>query len=490
MSIATLDHDRFAAEARCEDVDSDEALLHAFVTSRDDLAFTKLVTRHASLVMGVCRGALGNEQDAEDAFQATFLVLARKASSLRSAKSLPAWLHKTAHRISLRARANKARRCEQSLEVESMVEDHSTLQRIATDHERSALDEELNRLPDRFRLPLFLCCLEGKSREEAARQLGWSSGSLKGRLERARQLLRRRLILRGVSLSVAVALVTRSQSVAHAAVSPDVIASTVQAGMRYAAGQSPVGYVSPNAHLLANWSLQVMSITSAKFVACAVLVIGALTLGNNWTVMPVAAEGNGSNTIAVEPTNAARPVLTFVALLDDEREDGEEREERKERESDRREGAEGREREQPRREGEPRKEAEGQRREVDRPREGEARREGDRPREAGEPREGGPRREEFRPKTDNEELLYKMILQLRREVAELRNALQSRGGDVRREGSERDQPRREGDQPRREGDQPRRDGDQPRGVGDRPRERDGQRAAPAREGERRDSDKP
>ncbi|MDA1053072.1 MAG: sigma-70 family RNA polymerase sigma factor [Planctomycetota bacterium] len=489
MSIATLDHDRFAAPARREDFDSDEALLHAFVTSRDDLAFAKVVTRHAGLVMGACRRVLGNEQDAEDAFQATFLVLARKASSLRSAKSLPAWLHKTAHRIALRARANKARRREQSLETEIMVEDHSTLQRIATDHERFALDEELNRLPDRFRLPLFLCCLEGKSREEAARQLGWSSGSLKGRLERARQLLRRRLILRGVSLSVAVALVLRSQSVVRAAVPPDVVASTVQAGMRYAAGQSPVGYVSPNAHLLANWSLRVMSITSAKFIACAVLVIGTLTLGNAWTIVPAAADGNGSS-IALEPTNAASPELTFVALLDDEREDGEKREERKP-ESDRREGADGREREQPKREGEPRKEAEGQRREGDRPREGEARREGDRPRETDQRREGEPRREDFRPKTDNEELLYKMILQLRREVAELRNALRSRDGEVRREGGERDQPRREGDQPRREGaDQPRREGDRPRAESDRPRERDGERPAPATEAERRDTDKP
>ncbi len=484
MSLAISDYDRFAAEVSREDVDSDEVLLHAFVTSRDDLAFAKVVTRHASLVMGVCRRVLGNEQDAEDAFQATFLVLARKASSLRSARSLPAWLHKTAHRIALRARANKARRREQSLEAEVMVEDHSTLQRIATEHERSALDEELNRLPDRFRLPLFLCCLEGKSREEAARQLGWSSGSLKGRLERARQLLRRRLILRGVSLSVALALVMRTPSVAHAAVPPDIVASTVQAGMRYAAGQSPVGYVSPNAHLLANWSLQVMSITSAKFVACAFVVIGALTLGNNWIVVPAAAEGNGESIIALEATSAASPDLTFVALFDDEREEAEEREgerresaEEREERGERRESAEGREREGERREGaEERERAEAREREQAARREGEARREGDRPRE--EPREGEPRREEFRPKTDNEEVLYRMILQLRREVAELRGALmRARDGEVRREGGEREPVRRDADQPRREGDRP-------RAETDRPRDRDAERPEPRREGKR------
>lgn len=477
MSIAISDHDRFAAEIRREDVDSDEALLHAFVTSRDDLAFAKLVSRHASLVLAVCRRVLGNEQDAEDAFQAAFLVLARKASSLKNAKSLPAWLHKTAHRISLRARANRTRRREQSLETEPMIEAQSTLQRIATEHERSVLDEEMNRLPDRLRLPLFLCCLEGKSREEAARQLGWSSGSLKGRLERARQLLRRRLILRGVSLSVAVAFVMRSHSVAQASVPSDLVASTVQAGMRYAAGQSPVGYVTPNAYSLANWSLQVMSITSAKFVAFALLAVGTLTLGNNWTVVPAAAEGDGGNAIVLQPTSATTPELTFVALLDDEREDGERREERG-RESER---ADGREREQPRRESAERREAEGPRREGDRPREGEARREGDRPRETDQRREG------FRPQTESEAALYRMIMQLQREVAELRNALRSRDGEVRRESGERDQPRRDVDQPRREGERP-------RGESDRPRERDGERPAPtrdgerSREGERRDSD--
>ncbi|MCA9141982.1 MAG: sigma-70 family RNA polymerase sigma factor [Planctomycetales bacterium] len=439
MSFLTLAHNDLAAQTRHEDSESDEALLDAFVTSRDDLAFAKVVTRHASLVMGVCRRVLGNDQDAEDAFQATFLVLARKANSLKNANSLPAWLHKTSHRISLRARAQRARRREQSLESEFMLEDRTTLQRIAKDHERSALDEELNRLPDRYRLPLFLCCLEGKSREEAARQLGWSSSSLKGRLERARQLLRRRLILRGISLGVAAALVMRSQSVVQAAVRPDLVASTVQAGMRYAAGQSPVGYVSSNAHLLANWSLQTMSITSAKFALCALLVTGTLTLGSQWTVGPASAQGSGSE-IVLQQTNTPSPEITFVALLDDEQPARE------------REGA--REREQPRRE------SEEPRRDGDRPRESETRRDGDRPREADGRREEEPRRDTFKPQTEREEMLYRMIQQLQREVAELRNAVRSRG------------------------DEPRRDGDQPRREGDRPRESDGDRPGASREGER------
>ncbi len=207
-----------------------------------------------------------------------------------------------------------------------------------------------------------------------------------------------------------------------------------------------------------------MSITFAKFVAGVFLTTGALSLGNIGTIDQAVAEGSGSRVSAV-------PELTFVALLDDEREDGEQPEAR-EREGERRESAEGREREQPRRESAERKEAEGERREGDRPREGE------------------PRRDVFRPKTDNEEVLYGMIVQLRREVAELRNALRARGGEVRREGGERDQPRREGEEPRREVERPRGESDRPRAESDRPRERDGDRPAPAREGDRRESEKP
>jgi hypothetical protein len=235
--------------------------------------------------------------------------------------------------------------------------------------------------------------------------------------------------------------------------------------------ESHVKHCSPNFHHFDNWSFPVMSITFAKFVAGVFLTTGALSLGNIGTIDQAVAEGSGSRVSAV-------PELTFVALLDDEREDGEQPEAR-EREGERRESAEGREREQPRRESAERKEAEGERREGDRPREGE------------------PRRDVFRPKTDNEEVLYGMIVQLRREVAELRNALRARGGEVRREGGERDQPRREGEEPRREverprgeSDRPRAESDRPRAESDRPRERDGDRPAPAREGDRRESEKP
>ncbi len=481
MSISALDHDPLVAEHHREwDEVGDDVLLQRFVLNRDEAAFALLVTRHASLVMGVCRRILMHQQDAEDAFQATFLVLARKARAVKRAKSLPAWLHKTAHRLALRSRWNRSRRHEETLETGAMVEAHPSLQKIATDYERSALDEELNRLPERYRLPLFLCCIEGKSREEAARQLGWSSGSLKGRLERARQLLRHRLILRGVSVGVAMALVLPTQSTAQAAVAHAIIVSTVQAGLRYAAHQSPLGYVSGQAHYLANGSLTMMALGKFKIIVYSFLAIGLLATGGSWISIPAVAEG-GVDTIVVESASSSTASTSFVALLDAEREVP--RPERdpnqappRAREKERREGE--------RREGE-RREGDRERREADRPEGDRPRRDVERPdrerpregegvdRERERPREGDRPRPEFRPRNEQEEALFHMILQLQREVAHLRNELQRRDGPPpHRDGAGPFLPRREGDQPRRGDAEPRREVDQPRREVDQPR-RDG-----------------
>jgi len=419
---------------------SDEELLRRFVADRSDLAFAQLVTSYGPLVMAVCRRILGQEQDAEDAFQATFLVLARKAASLRRARSLPAWLHKTAYRIALRAKAVNVRRREQSLEGETMIATE-TLSEFASDHDQLALDEELNRLPEKYRLPLFLCCVEGVSRNEAAGRLGWSLGSLKGRLERGRQLLRRRLMLRGVSLCVALALFIRTQQTAQAAVAPSLVASTVQAGVQYAAGHGVVGYVSQNAISLANGSLHVMSLTTSKVVLCSLMVIGLLTWGTSWLPAPAIAGGDeAEGQIVILQTDAISspdPSTLVTFLADDEgdtprrsaeAEAGTRRSPEAEAGSRRSREAETGVRRSAEAESGPRRSAEG---------------------------DGGRTLEGFRPQTEREAALYRMILGLQREVAELRRSVQSRDGDGRlREG---DAPRR--DSPLRRDADVRRDGD-------------------------------
>src|SRR5207248_2259038 len=171
---------------------SDRELLTRFAVRREEAAFATLVQRHGPLVLGVCRRLLRREQDAEDVFQATFLVLARKAGSVRWRDSVAPWLHAVAHRLALKARAEAVRRRRherQAAEARPAADAGDLSWREAA----AILEEELGRLPERYRAPLLMCCWEGKARDEAARLLGWTVGAVKGRLERGRELLRKRL---------------------------------------------------------------------------------------------------------------------------------------------------------------------------------------------------------------------------------------------------------------------------------------------------------
>src|SRR6266478_1513796 len=152
--------------------------------------------------MGLCRSMLRTEQDAEDAFQATFLVLLKKARSIDKPTSLASWLHGVACRVALRARAQSMRRRQHESSGTDMTP-HVHSAGPPSEESVGLVHEELCHLPERFRLPLIFCCLEGESREAAARRLGWTLASLKGRLERGREMLRARLARRGLVLSTA-----------------------------------------------------------------------------------------------------------------------------------------------------------------------------------------------------------------------------------------------------------------------------------------------
>jgi RNA polymerase sigma factor (sigma-70 family) len=187
----------------------DPALLRRFLTCRDPAAFAALVARHGPMVLRVCERVLGNRHDAEDAFQATFLILARKAAGIRPPGALAAWLHGVAYRVALGARA-VARRRRREVPTPDFDPPDPTPDPLCALTARellSALDEEVQGLPLAYRLPVVLCCLEGRTQEEAARQLGWTAGSVKGRLERARARLHARLVRRGLTLGSALATV-------------------------------------------------------------------------------------------------------------------------------------------------------------------------------------------------------------------------------------------------------------------------------------------
>ncbi len=182
----------------------DVELLERFAARGDGPAFASLVARHGPMVLGVCRGVLRDPHDAEDAFQATFLVLARKAGSLAGVRSLGAWLYRVAYRVALEANARSVRR--RRREARGVEMDAVEDRRREPDADLGpVIHEELRRLPERYRGPIVLCDLEGLTREQAAEQLRWPVGTVSGRLSRARELLRGRLTRRGVSLSGALA---------------------------------------------------------------------------------------------------------------------------------------------------------------------------------------------------------------------------------------------------------------------------------------------
>ena len=176
----------------------DDQLLERFVRLRDETAFEALLHRHGPLVFGVCRKLLYDAHDAEDAFQATFLVLARKAGSVAPRSLLGHWLYGVASRVAARVRQTALRRAR-----EQSGADLSAVPGAAEKEDSDLaplLHEEVRRLPDKYRRPVVLCYLEGMTNEEAAHQLRWPVGTVKGRLSRARALLRARLTRRGLAL--------------------------------------------------------------------------------------------------------------------------------------------------------------------------------------------------------------------------------------------------------------------------------------------------
>ncbi len=222
---------------------SDAALLGRYLSERDEAAFAAIVDRHGPLVLHVCRRVLGDGHDAEDAFQAVFLVLARKAATVRPRGALAAWLHGVARRVALKARSARARRAGVApLPAASADPRPDPLAELSVRELLLIIDEELQRLAEVYRLPVVLCCLEGSSLEEAARQLGWTLGSVKGRLERGRARLHARLLRRGFTLSAALAAAEVSREAASAAAAARLVAVTAHGVALFAAhGTSPSG---------------------------------------------------------------------------------------------------------------------------------------------------------------------------------------------------------------------------------------------------------
>jgi RNA polymerase sigma factor (sigma-70 family) len=215
-------------------VPGDRELLRRFIERRDERAFEALVQAHGPLVLGVCRRVIGNHHDAEEAFQATFMVLARKASSVRPPEMVANWLYGVACRTSLKMRTAIAQRRAKEVQV-TMVPEPKAPQSDRWEDIAPLLDRELSRLPDKYRAAVVSCDIEGRSRSDAARQLGWPEGTLKVRLMQARSILAKRLARQGVVLSVGALAAIVSQNAASAAVPATLMTSTAKAAGALAA---------------------------------------------------------------------------------------------------------------------------------------------------------------------------------------------------------------------------------------------------------------
>jgi RNA polymerase sigma factor (sigma-70 family) len=318
---AVVRHIRKLVTARDDHKLPDDLLLKRFALRQDEAAFAVLVKRHGSMVLSVCRSILHDLHDAEDSFQAAFLLLAQKAPSIRRRQALSGWLYRVAYHVSMRAKVKSART--RLLEKRAVTMPSSDpLLDLSLREVRAMLFEEVDCLAEKYRSPLVLCGLQEKSLEEAARILGLSKGAVKGRLQRGRELLRVRLRRRGLELPIALFTVGFSLNSASGQVSAMLAASTVRAAMRLAAGgHGTAGVVSAEVAALVRGTGMTMFLSKAKIATALVLAVGvaAITLGTVLRQSP-ASDRPATQRSQAEPPRVRRheprPAADAVATIE------------------------------------------------------------------------------------------------------------------------------------------------------------------------------
>lgn len=282
--------------------ESDRDLLDRFVARHDADAFAKLLHRHGPMVLGVCRRILHHDQDAEDAFQATFLVLARKAGGVGYRGTLGGWLQRVAYHVALKARARVLRR--QAVEAQVPAAEADDPQPgLAWSELRPVIDETLERLPEKYRAPLVLCCLEGKSKSEAALELGWKEGTVSGRLARAREMMRDRLSRRGLTLAAALFAAGLPAQV-QAALPPALEQGTLHLIEMLTAGEAAAS-ASPQVMALVEGVLQSMFVRKLRVAALLALLL------------VTGAAGVATLALADKPTDPKSTSVTTAEIIPD-----------------------------------------------------------------------------------------------------------------------------------------------------------------------------
>ncbi len=308
-----LRHIHKLAAGRCWPQRTDRQLLDDFAARRDEAAFAALVARHGPMVLRVCRRVLNHEQDAEDAFQATFLVLARRTGSIRKREALANWLYGVAYRTAMKAKRSAARRRnhearlrERRTPVVARSGDRATTGGPTWDEVQAVLDEEIQRLPDAYRAAFVLCLLEGKSGPQAAAELKIKAGTVWSRLTRARQLLQRRLTRRGLKLAAVLAALSVADSAGKAALPAMLAHATVRNGLLVAAGETAAGQIPSHVAALAAGVTRAMFVTKAK-IATAVVLTATLVMAAG-ALTHQALNAQPAETAANEAPTPRKPV--------------------------------------------------------------------------------------------------------------------------------------------------------------------------------------
>jgi RNA polymerase sigma factor (sigma-70 family) len=255
---------------------TDRQLLDDFASRRDESAFAGLVGRHGPMVLGACRRLLRHEQDAEDAFQATFLTLARHPGSVRRREALASWLYGVAYRTAMKAKRSAARR--RNHEARLRDRRPPAAPSPTWDDVQAVLDEEIQRLPESFRSAFVFCVLDGKTVPAAAAELGVKEGTLSWRLARARQRLRQRLARRGIQLSAVLAALALAREAGRAAVPAALAGATVRFGLSAAAG-GPAAAIPSHVAALAAGVTRAMCLSKAKTATALLVVLGLVVAG-------------------------------------------------------------------------------------------------------------------------------------------------------------------------------------------------------------------
>ena len=255
---------------------SDSDLMNRFIANKDPEAFAALVDRYGGIVWSVCRRILSRQEDAEDAFQAVFLVLVKEGPGIRNRGAIGSWLYGVAYRTSMKARRKMGRQSNLDQNAASRSPEEGPAGAAASRELMRVLDEEISLLPDKFRAPFVLCCIEGLSKSEAAQELQWKDGTVSGRLAAARKMLRKRLTRRGIQLSAAMAILALTGKSATAAVPALLLQTTIHSLTAQAAGHAAL---SPAALTLADGMCRTLALAKAK-VVCASLLAATITLGS------------------------------------------------------------------------------------------------------------------------------------------------------------------------------------------------------------------